>query len=1253
MIKLTETAALLVRQNISHFRQSNLVVPASAEGGALPAKLRKMFESGSLPDFFANVLPVSMLELIQWDSSKAEKGAAVHKVLDFAFLSVQCEIDKFTVFTFHLPAIYKRITRKSELAGSEKISIMMFLLDVACDRMQRGDNIASLLSDGFPLSLAVCDTPQEIRDVTRVMVDKFGSNNNYNLLTEANNLLSYLKSHFDPQGGSNLVKTLIKMGRRQEFKMMNQICDAEFLNSKYDRLREVLFFSSGSLSERELSGICKVLVLIVKLNTTSRHCETVANITQTLLNELERDIDNKTLNRQRIAFYCEALSRIALFKALFAEELEVLKRKTPSDLESIITSKFPSEVIEDSTALTVLNSLAVRLEHMKHQYDQVERAALTSINEFLNVDVPASVLPQDKLAFRVQHLNNYVNNKEKNVAIREYLVSNGYNPGLFDEDPRIAVVVNHKRNVEENLRLGLVGLFGEYVDILKSLHVESIEVSKGLEVSVNDLFSDDLSLEELKRRRTHALRAIDAKKEVFPLDFSKRRLALLSKETQLENDAENHRRMRSDSPGEKSKFYIELNRSFLKCLGTCSPNVVGCYAPDGEHCEKVVEIGLKANSAIIGVYQDAGEDEQGVEIENAEVLFTAQGMYVFKIYSSGHPFDTGAIWVSMFKWLLETNRVPAIILSKSIPSPSIFAFINSFVPTEYNGSVIAYRDDFFDGHKTYYDHKPEKIGSGSIVLTKANVHSIEISATLQDAPFKNPRLASPLPPPSPSRNAYTQIMQHNRRDLVGYVTAQVMQALVTEGILNTQQVDALGKFISQFVQKIIETGEHRDVTMLRLGFEVTRWNSKRKKNRKVPGPKSPATRHDTFAQRHDTFDAAGADEEAVIAKIVAIVRDRVAQLYQVDAVNLFNRNHLHFFELKKHLEVLNERQGDLFSKSKERALLENMKKVLKERQDIVPISSEALSDPDSDTDASVALRAVQEDVMRFIYLNEDKVWRSRGGRPKEESLEQFFNFLPVNNVQGDDGVEGKRFPGVIVLRVEKDEELSDESSQNQISGSWLDQITGYAVGEFRDAETYEIVTAWVDPRYKGVNNGVEMYLCIIKTMDEMGAKFLVCDVLKGRTDRLIRSNFLLQMLHNIGLDRYIVTKREDSYLSITESGNPEQFEKITLKIAPIITAMRLYSKITYVGSLCGINTLGNASINQIFDTKGSKTAANVLAAQRRRRTPRKKKADESRAQKIYYSSESTSSSLVKSSPWWVKTAFAFGVGFVVLKSTMK
>jgi hypothetical protein len=96
----------------------------------------------------------------------------------------------------------------------------------------------------------------------------------------------------------------------------------------------------------------------------------------------------------------------------------------------------------------------------------------------------------------------------------------------------------------------------------------------------------------------------------------------------------------------------------------------------------------------------------GTEIENIEVLFTDQGFFVYKLYTNGHPYDTSLVWVSMFKTLVESHLVPAIIVPKGFPNSRTFSLLNSYLSEEFSGSSITYQDNFFDQEETYYDFKP-------------------------------------------------------------------------------------------------------------------------------------------------------------------------------------------------------------------------------------------------------------------------------------------------------------------------------------------------------------------------------------------------------------------------------------------------------------------------------------------------------------------------------------------------------------------
>lgn len=106
----------------------------------------------------------------------------------------------------------------------------------------------------------------------------------------------------------------------------------------------------------------------------------------------------------------------------------------------------------------------------------------------------------------------------------------GYHPDLWKEDPMIVVEVEGNQNIEENYRLAIIGLYGEYVDILKvavlfliscqkELRIQKVAIvlnnpeneteTKSEEVELEALFTDIMSIEILKSRRIMVQRLID------------------------------------------------------------------------------------------------------------------------------------------------------------------------------------------------------------------------------------------------------------------------------------------------------------------------------------------------------------------------------------------------------------------------------------------------------------------------------------------------------------------------------------------------------------------------------------------------------------------------------------------------------------------------------------------------------------------------------------------------------------------------
>ena len=66
-----------------------------------------------------------------------------------------------------------------------------------------------------------------------------------------------------------------------------------------------------------------------------------------------------------------------------------------------------------------------------------------------------------------------------------------------------------------------------------------------------------------------------------------RKLQLLTEEERIENDME----AKSKAKLKPLKFTAKINVKFFDCAACCGPQIIGCYAPNGDHCERPLEIG--------------------------------------------------------------------------------------------------------------------------------------------------------------------------------------------------------------------------------------------------------------------------------------------------------------------------------------------------------------------------------------------------------------------------------------------------------------------------------------------------------------------------------------------------------------------------------------------------------------------------------------------------------------------------------------
>lgn len=179
-------------------------------------------------------------------------------------------------------------------------------------------------------------------------------------------------------------------------------------------------------------------------------------------------------------------------------------------------------------------------------------------------------------------------------------------------------------------------------------------------------------------------------------------------------------------------------------LSCCDTHIIGCYAPGQIHCEKPVEIGLRANGGFLSIYSQ----QDGVELENSEVVFTDQGLYLYKAYSNGHVYDTSMIWLHLFKTLLSPPySLPAIIVPRGFPTFITYELLTKYISPELTGSQLSWKKDFYERTEIYLDFAIERVKGGfDLILTPENLSDISalIQGTEQEKDLSIPNQKGPF-----------------------------------------------------------------------------------------------------------------------------------------------------------------------------------------------------------------------------------------------------------------------------------------------------------------------------------------------------------------------------------------------------------------------------------------------------------------------------------------------------------------------------
>lgn len=562
-------------------------------------------------------------------------------------------------------------------------------------------------------------------------------------------------------------------------------------------------------------------------------------------------------------------------------------------------------------------------------------------------------------------------------------------------------------------------------------------------------------------------------------------------------------------------FKVAINMLFFDCAKCCGPQIVGCYAPNGEHCERPLEIGVRCDSGIISIY-----DETGIEIENAEILLTQEGVYLFKAYSNGHPYDTSQVWTSFFGAMLAepSPLVPAIIVPKSYPNQRTWETLRRSIQPEMTGGILTCEHDFSSEWRTYYDHRPEKIRNGVDIV-------LHPGFTLSSGS---------------SRPSLQRQKSRIAKDLAGMMFDHVMHDMIQDNWW--KHFRFLGKWISQYLSEAVDKGELNS-SIIEAGLDYERWKTTFSK---IKNPPHPPFAYDEDDESNMTLPSK--------TKLVAALREMIEGSLEtwsdtIDIVSLCVNNHKQFLELKR----LGERSKGYLSFLKPNQL-NGIRDCLKRCTFTVPVLS--LSD------------SLQEEIIHWIFRNEDRVWRYRGGRDGRETLNQFMNFLGR-----DDSSQKAVFAGVVTFCLPHtlESNVSDITDYFQVSN-----MVGYAVGEmvsssgeetgegeeedvvtstrWRSQSCYEVVTAWTHPSYRGLNLAVKMYFDIA---NQVPARLVMCDMLEGSVERIINSNRILQVLKRLHIISLIVSSQQQSYAVMTPEGVTEQFEQVVFSVWPVRIAIKL------------------------------------------------------------------------------------------------
>eukprot|EP00727_Mastigamoeba_balamuthi_P010806 m51a1_g6348 putative C-tail anchored protein (1629) ;mRNA; r:72962-79031 len=1067
---------------------SQLRVGPSHAGDVLASALvlahsacRRRVDALSFEHFATAQLPQTLVPLVEW-APEGDVGAAAASEL-FGLTteqSVLAGVNYVKSTVFNVQIILGKVAAMIE-SGPDRARVVLAVASSARSLLARpltDQRIELFMQIAAPLAIDLVSggapDPGDITKILTTLVTRLDGGGGSRLM-QLNFVYDTLRQKFPGSEASvrALMRALVRRGRRDD---VRALLDAgmrprELVGPRNSAVLECLVATGARMHARLRTRLLNALALVIAAaaprpgDDLPRHPAVVAAVDAAMAElgaacarqggPTEADVDRAI----------DQVTRATLFQALFAGDV-----REGCDVAGEMRERIPGDVATSAEAMSQLKVLAVRAEHVaavRPRYMHVVDALSKALRHFLEFSAEGAS-DEERLRARRLELQRHLNEDwPGNHRAIESLLRAGYSDRLWapGSDVSLVVTVEARGDAEASLRSSLVGVWGEYVDILERLGVARVRVADGTEMEPRRLWanSDYVALDDLRTRRRSATdainRALASKPEEDAYFFRSRATALLAREDALEATAERERRRwepsgRGGDAGTKT-FVLRLNHSFFACSSCCGPAIVGCYAPQGDHAEKPVENALSARAAFVSLYERGDDGADSDELENAEILLSDSAAIVLRAYSTGHAADTSPAWVAFLRELVCARYVPALVVPRDHPTRAAFALLAEHVQPQVASSRLEFRDEVYDGQASvdsYYDTPtsaaPSMINEGDIVLTPENASAVP-SLQQQAAPTSGGRRSllkssSSLLPVCAA--AASLPSSRIRRDVCGTVVAATLSDLGNADHFRDDAalVRAFGRPISHLVRSHVDGPSCGGAEFLSSSFDPALWNGP------LPDVLSASQTADSCVHRH----------------IRDVVLLRSASETLAEDRDLF----LEIRALCERWSRSPQLPACLASDECASRALE-LRQCMERSVRLVDLRELALHE--------------RESMLRWAFRNEDRVWRARGGRPEYESLSDFLS------------IARGAIPGFVVR-------LGSDATADPIA---------YCVGEFlvgddgsgrvfkESDNTYEVVTAWVDERCRGTGLSMRMYSALASVLPPSAS--LICDARDGSAPHVL------------------------------------------------------------------------------------------------------------------------------------------------------